>query len=115
MATYDHGVVSTETGAYGLYEDFESSDECEIITADDADGDAADYAAIARKMSGSFTLFLDTTKTLPLSGAVLTLTDKLIGTSAKVVCTRCSLKQNNKTFMKATVEFVRWPTNSIPA
>lgn len=114
MATYSHGIASTETGALGLYQSWENTDGGSIITALDADGDVIDYAAITREQTCNVELILDTTKTIPAFGTLVTLTDVHLGTSKAVVLEEVTSRNTNNDFIKVSFMGKRWPTNSIP-
>lgn len=114
MATYDHGIASTETGSLGLYQSWEATDSMTVITADDADGDPTDYAVVRREMTVNINLIFDTTKTAPAAGTKLTCTNALTGSSKEFVIEEITHSQTNNDFIKVSVRGKRWPTNSLP-
>ena len=58
MAKYQHGIITTESGAYGLYTDVTADYSEELAEAGDADGDVIQTTV-------KINCIFDTSKTLP--------------------------------------------------
>lgn len=108
MATYSKGVLAT-MGSYGLIQSFTSDLTGETAEAPDEDGEVADYTDFNSGHDVSMDVIFDTTTTLPVFGAALTVLNSL-GHDGTYYCRGCTLTQQGKDYKKATVKAHHYDT-----
>ena len=113
MTTYQHGIVTTESGSYGLYTDISADYSEELAEARDADGDVAVLQGYNETIEVKVACVFDTTKTLPTVGSTVTLAAGKTTGAFRV--THMSLSETNTGFTTFTMDLKRWVTNSLPA
>ena len=114
MATYEFGVADgPAAGSYGLLQNFNDDEKCDLATAKDENGEVAAANPFNFEMDGDFEIVVDTETALPSVGSIL---DVLVeGVSKNFYVTGIKRTRVNSDYKKASVTLKRWTANNIPA
>lgn len=113
MATYQHGIITTESGSYGLYTDVTADYSEELAEARDADGDVAALTGFNETIDVKVSCIFDTSKSLPTIGSSVTLAAGKVTGAFRV--THFSISEKNTDYTTFTLDLKRWVANSLPA
>lgn len=113
MVTYQHGIITTESGSYGLYTDITADYSEELAEARDASGDVKQVTGFNETIDVKIACIFDTTKTLPTVGTSVTLTGGK--TSGAFRVTHVSISEKATDYTTFSLDLKRWVANSLPA
>lgn len=113
MATYQRGVISTLSGAYGMIQSLQFSKSSTEATAPDEMGEVAAFEFYDDRAACTIEVIWDTTKTLPDIGDIVTLSGTIEDGSYAV--SGVSVSETNKEYKRATLNLIRFVANALPA
>lgn len=114
MATYQQGVVTTESGVYGLVQSVTQNTSAEKAEAADESGDVAAIQFFNEVSDVTVEVVFDTAKTPPDVGDEVTLSGMAVN-DGKYYVDAVSLIEENKAYMRMSLTLKRYLTNGLPA
>ena len=112
MATYQFGVASTLTTAYGLIQNFTVTNSGETSEAKDQNGETVHVTNHGEVLEATAELIHDTAQKAPGFGDVITTTGVHAGKYQVMSVTETESNSDHK---KLSVTLKKWVKNSLPA
>jgi hypothetical protein len=113
MATYQHGIITTESGSYGLYTDVTADYGQEKAEARDANGDVIQTTGFNPTIDVKINCIFDTSKALPALNSTVTLSGGK--TTGAFSVEHMSISEKNTEYCTFSLDLKRWVANSLPA